>query len=55
MNNIMKYTLTLCIGAAATLDALFNVYNEINTKIEIMDTGVKVIQTSANADVVKLL
>lgn len=38
-----------------TLDALFNVYNDINTEIEITDTGVKVIQTSANADVVKLL
>ena len=38
-----------------TLDALSNVYNEINAEIEITDTGVKVIQTSANADVVKLL
>lgn len=38
-----------------TLDALFDVYEEIDTEIELTDIGVKVIQTSANPDVVKLL
>ena len=38
-----------------TLDALFGVYNEIDTEIELTDTGIKVIQTSANPEVVTLL
>ena len=38
-----------------TLDALFEVYVEIDTEIELTDMGVKVIQTSANPKVVKLL
>ena len=38
-----------------TLDALFEVYDEIETEIELTDMGVKIIQTSANPDVVKLL
>lgn len=38
-----------------TLDALFSVYDEINTEIEVTETGVKITQTSSNADVVKLL
>ena len=36
-----------------TLDALFEVYVEIDTEIELTDMGVKVIQTSANPKVVK--
>ena len=38
-----------------TLDALFEVYDEIETEIEQTDLGVKVIQTSTNPEVVKLL
>jgi len=38
-----------------TLDALFEVYAEIDTEIELTDMGVKVIQTSANPEVVGLL
>ncbi len=38
-----------------TLDALFEVYEEIDTEIELTDTGVKVTQTSENPDVIKLL
>ena len=38
-----------------TLDALFGVYNEIDTEIELTDTGIKVIQTSANPEVITLL
>jgi hypothetical protein len=38
-----------------TLDALFEVYGEIDTELELTDTGVKVIQTSDNSDVVELL
>ena len=38
-----------------TLDALFQVYDEIETEIELTETGVKVIQTSANPTVVGLL
>ena len=38
-----------------TLDALFEVYDEIETEIELTEKGVKVIQTSANSDVVGLL
>lgn len=38
-----------------TLDALFDVYDEIETEIELTDLGVKVIQTSANSEVVSLL
>ena len=38
-----------------TLDKLFGVYNEIDTEIELTNTGVKVTQTSANPEVVKLL
>jgi len=38
-----------------TLDALFEVYGEIDTELELTDTGVKVIQTSDNPDVVELL
>ena len=38
-----------------TLDALFEVYDEIDTDIELTEIGVKVIQTSANPQVVNLL
>ena len=38
-----------------TLDALFAVHNEIDTEIELTDTGVRVIQTSSNPRVVALL
>ena len=38
-----------------TLDALFDVHEEIETEIEVTDTGVTVIQTSSNPEVVKLL
>ena len=38
-----------------TLDALFEVYDEIETEIEQTEMGVKVIQTSANPDIVELL
>ena len=38
-----------------TLDALFEAYDEIETEIELTESGVKVIQTSANPDVVALL
>ncbi len=38
-----------------TLDALFDVHQEIETEIEVTDTGVNVIQTSSNPEVVKLL
>jgi cytoskeletal protein RodZ len=38
-----------------TLDALFGVYEEIDTEIEKTGTGVKVTQTSSNAAVVNLL
>ena len=38
-----------------TLDALFEVYGEIDTELELTDTGVKVIQTSDNPDVAELL
>lgn len=38
-----------------TLDALFEIYDEIETEIELTEMGVKVIQTSANSDVVGLL
>ena len=38
-----------------TLDALFGVYEDIDTEIEMTDKGVKVIQTSSNPDVVALL
>ena len=38
-----------------TLDALFDVYDEIDTEIEITESGVKVIQTSSNPEVVRLL
>jgi hypothetical protein len=38
-----------------TLDALFGVYEEIDTEIEKIGTGVKVTQTSSNAAVVNLL
>ena len=38
-----------------TLDALFDVHEEIETEIEVTDTGVNVIQTSSNPEVVKLL
>ena len=38
-----------------TLDALFEVYGEIDTELELTDTGVKVIQTSDKSDVVELL
>lgn len=38
-----------------TLDALFDVYDEIDTEIETTELGVKVIQTSSNAKVVRLL
>jgi hypothetical protein len=38
-----------------TLDALFDVFEEIDTDIELTDMGIKVIQTSTNLEVVKLL
>ena len=38
-----------------TLHALFGVYEDIDTEIEMTDKGVKVIQTSSNPDVVALL
>ncbi len=38
-----------------TLDALFDVYDEIDTEIETTELGVKVIQTSSNPKVVGLL
>ena len=38
-----------------TLDALFDVHEEIETEIEVTDTGVNVFQTSSNPEVVKLL
>ena len=38
-----------------TLDALFDVYDEIDTEIEMTESGVKVIQTSSNPEVVRLL
>jgi hypothetical protein len=38
-----------------TLDALFDFYDEIETEIEQTDFGIKVIQTSANQEVVTLL
>ena len=38
-----------------TLDALFDVHEDIETEIEVTDTGVTVIQTSRNPEVVKLL
>ena len=38
-----------------TLDALFGVYEDIDTEIEMTDKGVKVIQTSSNPEAVRLL
>ena len=38
-----------------TLGSLFTVYDETETEIELTDMGVKVIQTSASPQVVKLL
>ena len=38
-----------------TLDALFDFYDEIGTEIETTELGVKVIQTSSNQKVVRLL
>jgi len=38
-----------------TLNALFDVYEEIDTDIELTDMGIKVIQISTNPKVVKLL
>ena len=38
-----------------TLDALFGVYEDINTEIEMTDKGVKVTQTSSNPEAVALL
>jgi hypothetical protein len=38
-----------------TLNALFDVYEEIDTDIELTNMGIKVIQTSTNPEVVKLL
>lgn len=38
-----------------TLDALFDVYDEIETEIETTELGVKVIQTSDNPEVVSVL
>ena len=38
-----------------TLDALFDVYDEIETEIELTELGVKVTQTSTNPDVAELL
>ncbi|MDA9350680.1 hypothetical protein N9Q81_00980 [Planktomarina temperata] len=38
-----------------TLGALFDVHEDIETEIEVTETGVTVIQTSSNPEVVKLL
>ena len=38
-----------------TLDALFDLYEDIPTVIEFTDMGVRVLQTSSNPDVIKLL
>ena len=38
-----------------TLDALFGVYDEINTVVEMTELGVKIIQTPSNPKVVRLL
>ena len=38
-----------------TLDALFGVYDEINTVVEMTELGVKFIQTPSNSKVVRLL
>ena len=38
-----------------TLDSLFDFYEEIDTEIELTDKGIKVIQTSTNPKVIKLL
>ena len=38
-----------------TLDVLFQVHAEIETEIEVTDTGIDVIQTSSNTEVAKLL
>jgi uncharacterized protein YdcH (DUF465 family) len=38
-----------------TLDALFDFYDEIDTEIETTELGVKVVQTSSNPKVVRLL
>ena len=38
-----------------TLDVLFQVHEEIETEIEVTDTGIDVIQTSSNPEVAKLL
>ena len=38
-----------------TLDALFDVHEEIETEIKVTDTGIDVIQTSSNPEVAKLL
>ena len=38
-----------------TLNALFDVYEEIDTDIELTNMGIKVIQTSTNPEVIKLL
>ena len=38
-----------------TLDKLFDVYDQIETETELTETGIAVIQTSANPDVVRLL
>jgi len=38
-----------------TLDSLFDFYEQIDTEIELTDKGIKVIQTSTNPKVIKLL
>ena len=38
-----------------TLDSLYDFYEEIDTEIELTDKGIKVIQTSTNPKVIKLL
>ena len=38
-----------------TLTELFKYYDQIETEIEVTDTGIAVIQTSENLEVVKLL
>ena len=38
-----------------TLDALFGVYDEINTVVEMTELGVKIIRTPSNPKVVRLL
>ena len=53
--NDLVYRVGLYFIYSPTLDALFDVYDEINTEVEMTELGVKVIQTSSNPKVVRLL